>query len=161
MDHFISLGCMSSKFGSLNRCRLYMKVIHLSNITLADGKLILPDSKLGNRESLRQSKLDWPTQEKPPPAAWQLWCNALGHFEHNNRLLVPLGDWIHPSHQLWDWFKDAAELFHQKGIEQWEKYQLTPISARPTRTSVIHYSVSSEPIPCDNVPTSLLPATIK
>jgi hypothetical protein len=117
MDHFISLGCMSSKFGSLNRCRLYMKVIHLSNITLADGKLILPDSKLGNRESLRQSKLDWPTQEKPPPAAWQLWCNALGHFEHNNRLLVPLGDWIHPSHQLWDWFKDAAELFHQKGIE--------------------------------------------
>ncbi len=49
MDHFMKLGFSDTQLGILNRCRLYLQVIHLSDIASADGSIIIPDCKQGIR----------------------------------------------------------------------------------------------------------------
>jgi hypothetical protein len=49
MDHFLQLSYSNVQLGTLNRCRLYLQAINLSDITSADGTIIIPACKQGRR----------------------------------------------------------------------------------------------------------------
>jgi hypothetical protein len=126
MDHFITLRFSASELGALNRYRMYLKVIHRSDIVSADGTEILEEYKIGDSLKCRRSCLQWPNQAKPPATAWKLWRNALHHFENGTKLLIPLQQWRYPSHQQWQWFisGDRTKLYKQVSPDQWEAYQI-------------------------------------
>jgi hypothetical protein len=99
MDFFLTLKLPTTLMERLNRCRVYLQVITLSDTTTACGKYLLPTIKTGTRQATRHSTLQWPTQGSPTKSDWKLWNTILSHLENNNRLIQPLGLWIHPTHQ--------------------------------------------------------------
>jgi hypothetical protein len=101
MEDFIRQRIPLKHMWILNRCRLYLQVITLSNFTTADGLIILPEVKQGIRIEDRPSTLQWPTQDDPPQSEWRIWRQCLQSFEHKGKPLQPLGQWIAPSHQHW------------------------------------------------------------
>lgn len=66
MDQFIKLGLPKADLQRLNRCRTYLQIFHLSDITSADGTSIMPCYKDGHRCPFCSSTLSWPIQPRPP-----------------------------------------------------------------------------------------------
>ncbi len=62
MDIFIELKYYPKEMNNLNKCRLYLQAIALSDIVLADGHVIIPYTLNGHRLQDRKSSLDWPNQ---------------------------------------------------------------------------------------------------
>ena len=81
MDFFLSLKYKPAVLRNLNSCRLYLQVIFLSDITTASGTEIEEDAKQGKRFLDRESKLKWPTQQRPSQQAWKQWQEALRFLE--------------------------------------------------------------------------------
>jgi hypothetical protein len=77
IDKFATLRLPKTDMQRLNRCRLYLQVLHLSDITSADGTTILQCYKEGNRCPYRTSKLTWPYQPRLPASDWLLWQRTL------------------------------------------------------------------------------------
>ena len=81
MDTFIQQGYKKTQLASLNRCRMYLKVIWLSDITSVDGKSIEPTKYKGIDHSNYQSRYSWPPINDQSPqngrSGDQLYDNAL------------------------------------------------------------------------------------
>jgi hypothetical protein len=89
---------------ALNRCRIFLQVITLSDICTADGKRILALVKRGVPITSRTSQLLWPAQGNPSRGDWGIWRKCLSFFETIGKLTQPLGSWCTPSHQKWNCF---------------------------------------------------------
>jgi hypothetical protein len=85
MDYFVDLGLPNKTLSILNRCRVYLQVITLSDIATANGLSILPCIKGDIRETTRTSKLLSPYQDCPPSPEWNLWSSHLGERERYGR----------------------------------------------------------------------------
>jgi hypothetical protein len=72
---------------ALNRCRLYLNILTISDITTAEGRTIDHNIKKGQKLADRESTLLWPTQGKPSPKDWQEWKQHLGWLEHKGKLM--------------------------------------------------------------------------
>jgi len=120
MEHFLKLKYSPIDLLSLNRCRLYLNVIFLSDITSADGRMIIPASKEGHRLVDRINDLNWPIQDSPTPNELTLWRNALARFEYK-----------------WRWFTDALaqKLYKATHQGQYEEFRaMHQTSSRSTRS---------------------------
>ena len=61
----------------INQCRIYLKVMFLSDIVSGDGKFIEENYILGKLPIDRTSQWNWPFQNRPSDMAWSLWRKAL------------------------------------------------------------------------------------
>jgi hypothetical protein len=98
-------GYTGDKLIALNRCHIANKMLFLSDITTAcrqyvDCNLLSPTTLwLGPR-----STFQFP-QELPSSKDWILWKTIWTAFFGAGGLLhIPLGDWLHTSHSIWEWF---------------------------------------------------------
>jgi hypothetical protein len=91
IEHIQTLNLTDKSMDILNRCRLYLQVITLADITSADGKEIMPGVKKGQRLDEQTSRLEWPHQERPSNQDWNLWRISLSTLESKNLLTRPLG----------------------------------------------------------------------
>jgi hypothetical protein len=69
MDESLKQDMTDSQLKDVNRCRIYLQVFHVSNITDLAGKTIEEWAKRGKRQSNRTSKWNWPVQQRPPSGA--------------------------------------------------------------------------------------------
>jgi len=103
MSLFIESGYGGKELAQLNQCRLFHQVFFISDIATANGKQIDGRYRQGVRFLSRRSKWKWPWQGRPGRSSWLVWNRALAHLEDNGKLRVPLGRWLHPTHQQWEW----------------------------------------------------------
>jgi hypothetical protein len=163
MDHFLRLAYSPAQLGTLNRCRLYLHIIYLSDIVSADGTIIIPDCKEGRRLTDKTSTLNWQFRQ-PPRAAWTLWHQALGHFETYNRLLIPLRHWANTTHQRWKWYAEigTSTVFHEVTPGDWKEDK--PLqqhnSQRSTRQTTRHQYDIRRPTQSTRIPQNLVPVTL-
>lgn len=75
MDVVNSNWTKKSELLAFNRCRLYLKVNTLAEISTADGKSIDKQAWVGTRPA--HTTHLWPLQEKPGPKSWQTWRRLL------------------------------------------------------------------------------------
>ena len=98
---FISENVSKSERIQLNRCRIALRAIFLSDITSACGRrlehwVLTHDVALG-----RTSTFTFP-REYPTPDDWNVWTEFWkGWICKDSTLPVPLGNWIAPTHQRW------------------------------------------------------------
>ena len=88
----------------LNACRLYLNIIHLSDIVNPDGKTINNNFLIGCKPTYPSSKLKWPHQQYPSVKAWKLWNITMRKVFNiqDNLTLEPfsrLGQWLAPASQ--------------------------------------------------------------
>jgi hypothetical protein len=95
---------------ALNRCRIANKMLFLSDITTTCGRyvdcnLLRPTTLwLGPRSTF------WFPWELPSSKDWILWKNFWTAFLVAGGLLyIPLGDWLHTLHRIWEWFHDPLK----------------------------------------------------
>jgi hypothetical protein len=142
----------------LNRYCLYLQVLTLSDITMADGKLILQEAKQGSPIPDRSSNLLWPTQGLPSSSDWLVWHQYLGYLEENGKLIVPLGEWISPTHQRWQYlFNETTKLVYDSFSEQTLAYGPLPSSRTLRSGSWCDKTKSSH---CTLIPLGSRPASI-
>ena len=142
---------------SINRCRCYLHLLFLSDMTTADGRQIDHGLLLGKDSTPRMSKYSFPP-EFPTKKDWltwsDLWRQVLGY---HLLLPQPLGEWIHESHISWKWFYDA-EL--DQVIEDCGSHMLVftqqSSGSRITRSGAL-YTLSRESPLVQN--DALIPAT--
>jgi hypothetical protein len=108
LQYFLDQKLHHSTLDSINRCRIYLQVITIADITSADGTYILPEVKLGQHPSGRKSTLQWPYQGRPAASDWITWRNSLLLLENRGKLAQPLGDWTMQPHQIWHTFLDIT-----------------------------------------------------
>ena len=87
----------------LNYCRLYLKVMRLSDMVTADGTQILPQFWDGTSPS-EWTTLRWPVQARPDEAAWNVWKRTLRTLcRYGRRLTNTLGLWGRTNHMKCAW----------------------------------------------------------
>jgi hypothetical protein len=60
-----ALGPSIYEFMTLNRCRLYLQVLFLSEICTGDGLYTSGDAWAGNRLDIPRKQSSWPRQQNP------------------------------------------------------------------------------------------------
>jgi hypothetical protein len=145
-------------------CRLYLKVITLSDITSADGTYKLPEAKHGSPIQGRSSNLEWPEQGRPPKRAWSLWSQSLSTLEHRGKLIQPLGTWTTLSHQRWEtWIDtDTKTLYLQRGGTHSEHHPIMVERKIQTRSANIPwYNLNLPTRTSIGLPPNVVPVTLE
>jgi len=164
MDYFISKGLPDRIMRILNRCRLYLRVLTLSDITSADGTYILPSAKRGEEAPYRKSDLIWPMQGKPAQSDWNIWAQELSSLEEKGSLWKPLGAWLSRTHQQWESFTNTGKtaLFLCVG-DHYSK--LPPVESRsryPTRSNTTpRFDLSAPGVTVQTLPINAVLVTLQ
>ena len=102
----------------INRCRIYLQVLTLSDITNGNGTLIRRGVLKGTMKVLNQPYYIWPIQSRPGITSWRIWRRAIKEcFMRNIELhLQPgmhLGQWNDGNQDGWNWFfvRRTQQLF--------------------------------------------------
>ena len=90
---------------TLNRCRLYLQVLYVSEICSGDGQMITNDAWNGIRFDVPHKLLPWPKQQRPSPREWTIWQRYIWRvlLARGLRLKSPLGRWLGID-DTWEWY---------------------------------------------------------
>jgi hypothetical protein len=111
MDDFRHLNIFSdSDLYDINRCRIFLKVTTLSDITDGLGRCITEEAFKCRAFTDRQSPLLWPRQPVLTTQQKNLWKKALeAAYTSTGRVLhEPLGMWIAQSNMNWNAYYDTG-----------------------------------------------------
>jgi len=156
MDHFVAANLPAYQLQSINRYRVYLQVIALSDVCSADGRQIIPTIFLGHRLLDRRSTLVWPDQANPPQSDWKIWASALQTLCYGTNLQRPIAMNAIHNHQSWFWYMDRANFLFKQQDNMWEKYSPTIYSTCQTRQSHYRYYNTSQGQSSTTVPPSPL-----
>jgi len=107
---FWEAGYRGQQLQTLNRCRLALKLIFLSDIATACGRFINIALVMHPAPQAKSvSSFVFPN-ERPSQNDWQLWLELWTALAGPGwSLRRPLGIWEHTTHRRWDWFYDARD----------------------------------------------------
>jgi hypothetical protein len=162
MDYFVTLKLSLKQLKRLNRCRVYLQVLFLSDISSAARTCILPCYRQGRRDPYRKSLLDWPHHPSPPRQDWVLWSQTLHHLEDRDKLSIQLGNWVAPSHQTWSSFIDpSTQIVYVCSKSSWTAYSpIFSLAKHNTRSSLCPWYSLQMPMQTQGPDKQLYPASI-
>ena len=100
MEIFFSADLSPDLIRSLGGCRVVLEAIFLSDLTTVDGKY-LEDFVFAPDDRDKASMFRFP-RERPTQSNWNLWFDFWHSFTTTgDKLKVPLGNWISPTHHIW------------------------------------------------------------
>ena len=126
---------------TMNRCRLYLNVITVADITTGNGKEIDINFWRGEKDIFRSRNVGWPDQGNPSKRDWATWRRILSVClckDDKRNLTNPLGRWNHKTAEStltkWRWFwDDVSKELYEKHIGTWRKYQKLRNTSHRTR----------------------------
>jgi hypothetical protein len=145
VDLFLEAGYVGEALKSLNRCRLALQMLFLSDIVTADGRNV--DRSLLNpvRGEINNSIYQFP-REMPTDNDWTEWVMFWTRFTHHGLCLhTPMGRWVAPTHRRWRWYYDVAndvvEHLTDYGVDFYHKAD----SRSRTRSEQTYIRIRSDP----------------
>jgi hypothetical protein len=130
----------------INRCRLFLKVMTLSDITNGNGMLLREGALKGEMIELNNSYYGWPRQERPGISSWRIWRKAikLTFLRQVNLHLKPeytLGPWNDGNKANWNWFVvRATQKVYQRTGNGWKTYRRQGRGRMGNRSPYVYYS---------------------
>ena len=127
MDEFIKAGYTGTQLKQLNKCRMFLHAVTLSDIVTIDGKEITINSQNGIKDD-HGPLYQWPcTRPSLSIEHWNQWRRVLGEvflISGNSRVLnKPLLEWKNGAPTKWKWYLHAKEdrLYAKEGL-LWRVY---------------------------------------
>ena len=113
----------ASQLDAINRCRLYLQLMTVSDVTTACGRFLTREARIGYYEKTRPHYYRWPQQQRPTDDDWQWWEAAMSMLvSTDNELVEPLGPWT-DSDTTWTWFvSPSEERLYQREEGKWIYY---------------------------------------
>ncbi len=109
---FLQHGIKPPMLNTLNRCRMHLQVLLLSDICDGSGTQLL--QQFWDKPRPANTYLLWPKSIQPTESDWQTWRTALQqvlHLGRHRQLGHPLGHWF-PSNTGWFWDPQTMALWH-------------------------------------------------
>jgi hypothetical protein len=103
MELAASVTASPTQLEKFNQCRIFLKVLRLSDICNGEGTEIGLEYLSGQPKSPYQSStLQWPRQQNPPATTWKIWKRILRKGSladrvgplSSRKLLKPMGPWL-------------------------------------------------------------------
>ena len=121
LESFLASNLGSDTLCCLNRCRIFLQVSTLSDITTGNGLKITTSAWQGNPDNTRPTYFEWPAQSCPPAINSVLWTAALqSTFCSNSRSLrSPVGAWTNKflkEHWIW-YFSPSLERLYRHSTQ--------------------------------------------
>ena len=137
MEFLLPHMTMPATMASVNRCRCYLNMILLSDITTLDGEAINSDMVWGCKHPL-QSKMRFPP-EHPTARDWVTWVDVWTRTTGDGlSLSQPLGKWLRPPHFTWPWrYNQKLSEIYILGPNGFDVYRRSP-RTWSTRSSTLH-----------------------
>ena len=146
----------SSALMRLNRCRIFLKVVSVADISTTDGTEI-SESLFGTTQELpyrtcHRNAFAWPGQDRPPLADWSFWKESIksAFCASNWMLATPLGDWTITKEEYisdWDYFltlSTPSSLFVYNG-HSWGTFRRAPGRSRSRKAAFFYPRSSCSP----------------
>ena len=139
MQAFFNKGYTPKQLKALNKCRLFLQVLTLSDISSGCGTYILQEALKGIK--YKQQKSDWPLQGNPGKENWMFWKTALTEcfsLSSQGYLPSPMGAWYHSNNTKWFFSQTETRLygFQDNG---WTFYPRNPARAS-TRHAMLKFN---------------------
>ena len=153
---FVSKGFSEVELHQLNRCRIYLKAVSLSDIVSGCGRYLLQSSLEGKLEPTRKQSYVWPYQAPLPTQYWDTWKKAMTKLCNQGRLLhQPLGRWLKSQSTDYTYDPVSDRIYF---TEHDQLYYFPKSIGRASRSAVAKFSPR---IPCRSIPSSARPATVE
>ena len=113
---FFTHGFRKRQLKALNRCRLFLHAITVTDIATMCGKYIRAECRDGYSDyALTDESLSWPIQHRPSQSDWHIWRDALETLTTPHaptKLRQPLGKWL-SSKAEWRWYlhRETCRLY--------------------------------------------------
>ena len=155
---FLSAHVSKAELRILNRCRIALRSIFLSDITRVCGRRLEPWAYNPTPTYGRESKFTFP-REYPSAEDWRTWKSFwTGWLHRDSTYPLPLGKWINGSHQKWTWFHDPrTDNLIEIRSGHWTEYTRL-CTNRQTRGNASYTPFRSWILP--NTAEGLLPASV-
>ena len=138
METLSNGGIRGATLKHVNRCRMYLRVVWVSEITDASGRYVRETSWKGHREDVTFRDKDiWPRTATPSQSDWRAWRHALKHNiidpsqSHTRQLKRFLGKFYAENgpdrHWVW-WRSPTGDALLQHTPTGWAKW--TEVSRR-------------------------------
>jgi len=144
MEELMQYGFSIKELQVLNRCRKYLQVLTLADITNGTGDRISQNFLDGKRDPTRKSTFSWSEIPKPGYNAWIKWSEAIRSVfcqtDTGYLLKQPLGRWLHTEYSTWEWYFDHSNknLYHVQD-RHYIRYTLTRERRTSTRIGCVWY----------------------
>ena len=158
MDMATQFSTQASVLKAINRVRMLHEIVHLSDITTANGKQLDPAFLRSDPFPESRNSFHWPAQHHLQQSDYTTWRRFLEFvFSHSNLSLpLPLGRWINPNLPSdltsWHWFlsKDKSILYER----------VNDTFAAHTRSHLHPREYAYAHTVQDSLPPDVLPASI-
>ena len=135
----------------LNRCRLYLQVITLADITTADGNTVTTAVWKGAKDLSRPSRYEWPKQHRSSEPYWEQFRLALGRCFHINlhsrALHNTLRSWNSSHQQLRFYFSPNDDRIYSRSRNGWAVHSFA--HGRRRRFYWAQTNLIDQPLPLD------------
>ncbi len=151
--------CEPSSWAAINRCRHFLQVLTVSDITTSDGRHLHPAIfKKQRRHESFHPNIRWPKWGMPSYTDWRKWKKyipiALLH-QSSTLLRQPLGHWnIIPTKWKWHYRRQDHRLWHHDG-QQWHEHHKSGHSPR-----LFHFKVIADATYPSAPDDNLIPVTV-
>lgn len=142
----------------LNNCRLFLRILFLSDLCTGNGRSLAPATITNRRPSDSHSDVQWPSNPSPDNHSWTLWREAVHRFTQPedplHRLVTPLGRWL-VIPRGWQWFYDHST---NQVLQRLDNQIIGYRSYTTGHATRVHRFIRSLPIA--TLPLTALPTTI-
>jgi hypothetical protein len=138
----------------LNQCRLYLRVLWLSELCTADGTKI--ELRAMNKPFTVFGKplYRYPNQGNPSSIAWSMWASALKRLcRSGNTLTTPVGPWTQRVGILW-WYDEKTSRLYQNLDSKIVELQRSSRSNTRAATAKFRTIGCVSSVPAEAVPAS-------
>ena len=101
---------------SINRCRQYLEVLTLADITTGDGSKVRENILQVQRLDNERSKYKWSIQ-KPSAKDKRTWTDAIRYITKNLQISPQLGVWLNDSHKHNSWWYSVQNKCIYKQVD--------------------------------------------
>lgn len=158
MDIIIQSGMFSPKqIKYCNYCRLYLNVLHISDLTKPNGVDTYSLDHLKNKLTGRVDRRLFIKQKNPPPRVWSVWNQATTLWEKKGKLIHPLGSWKASPERLsyaYPAYCNDIFLYIRKSHQANSPYAVHARSHGRYFSSHVLFLFQEKQIPSDSIPVT-------
>ena len=152
-EAIVNLHCYShAELKHINRCRLFLQVTTLSDLTSACGKFFSHDAYHCNFDNSIPHHYQWPAQTRPYQYARRLWKQAIKRAFPRQGLVLNhrLGLWTDNNRSQWQWFSQPStgRLF-RRHQGRWKMYMRTSRGGAIGRQTRYQYCTQAISLPAN------------
>ena len=148
IEKAVSSGSLTNnEIKNIQKCLLYLQVLHMSDISKGDGLRIKQCFIMHEKDEHQKSIYNWPKQTRPTKKMWLTWDKCIHEIWTRNGVIIPtLGEYNAPSHIRSQWsFCERSETLFDNTTTPVKAYKKLQMHTRANNRYTFSHEVIASP----------------